>query len=139
MKKLFLTMTLALATIFASAQFAVLTNVEMPEENASFEMSNLTDNLGVGYVVNDKIMVGAMKNGEDFDLFGRYLVYDMMWASVKMPTEDMTDNMTIGIGYTFNVWKEVYIEPNYYMPMNADDNGDREGMFTLGIAYYFKK
>ena len=65
MKKLFLTMTLVLATMLASAQFMVISTIDQPEEGAEWEMSNITDNMGIGYQLNDKVTVGAVKNGED--------------------------------------------------------------------------
>ena len=33
----------------------------------------------------------------------------------KCPTEDMTDNMKVGLGMSFSVWNNVYLEPNYSM------------------------
>ena len=46
---MFLTMTLAFVSMFASAQFMVITTIDQPEENAEWEMSNFTDNLGIGF------------------------------------------------------------------------------------------
>ena len=136
MKKLFLTMTLAFATMLASAQFMVITTIEQPEEDAEWEMSNITDNMGIGYQLNDKITIGAVKNGEDYDLWGRY---QMKWCylSVQAPTEDAADNMAVGVGYSLNVWNSLYIEPNYSMSVNEDAEGNRDGAFKLGIAYKF--
>ena len=52
-----------------------------------------------------------------------------------MPTEEMSENMNVGAGYSYNVWNKLYIEPNYSMPMKEDENGEREGKLVLGIAY----
>ena len=134
MKKMFLTMTLAFVSIFASAQFMVITTIDQPEENAEWEMSNFTDNLGIGYQLNDKITIGAIKNGEDYDLWGRYQL-KMGYLSVQAPTEEMTDNLNIGVGYSLKVWDKLYVEPNYSMPLKEDAEGNREGAFKLGIAY----
>ena len=41
-------MALALTTIFASAQFMVVTTMTQPAEGEKWEMSNITDNIGVG-------------------------------------------------------------------------------------------
>ena len=60
-----------------------------------------------------------------------------MWATVQMPTEEATDNMTVGVGYSFNVWNALYLEPSYTMPVNEDDAGDREGKLNFGLAYRF--
>ena len=136
MKKLFLTMTLALSTIFASAQFMVVTTIDMPEDDAEWEMSNITDNIGIGYQLNDKITIGAVKNGEDYDLFGRYQL-KMGYVSVQAPTEDMADNLKLGVGYSLHVWNSLYIEPNYSMPLKENEDGNREGEFKLGIGYRF--
>jgi len=136
MKKMFLTMVLAFATIVSSAQFMVVTTIDQPEEGAEWEMSNVTDNIGIGYMLNNGLTIGAVKNGEDFDLWARY---NIKWGyvSMQMPTEDMVDNINVGIGYPFKVWDELYVEPNYSMPVQEDANGEREGKFKLGISYKF--
>ena len=131
---MFLTMTLAFVSMFASAQFMVITTIDQPEENAEWEMSNFTDNLGIGYQLNDKITIGAIKNGEDYDLWGRYQL-KMGYLSVQAPTEEMADNLNVGVGYSLRVWDNLYVEPNYSMPLKEDAEGNREGAFKLGIAY----
>ena len=134
MKKMFLTMTLAFVTMFASAQIMVVTTVEQPADDAEWEMSNFTDNLGIGYQLNEKITVGAVRSGEDYDLWGRYQL-KMVYLSVQAPTEEMTDNLNVGVGYSLKVWNSVYVEPSYSMPLKEDAEGNREGAFKLGIAY----
>ena len=131
---MFLTMALAFVTIVSSAQFMVVTTIDQPEEDAEWEMSNFTDNLGIGYQLNDKITIGAIKNGEDYDLWGRYQL-KMGYLSVQAPTEEMTDNLKVGIGYSLKIWNELYIEPNYSMPVKEDAEGNREGEFKVGISY----
>jgi hypothetical protein len=134
MNKLFLTMTLALVTMFASAQIMVVTTVEQPADDAEWEMSNFTDNLGIGYQLNEKITIGAVKNGEDYDLWGRYQL-KMGYLSVQAPMEEMTDNLNVGVGYSLKVWNSLYVEPSYSMPLKEDGEGNREGALKLGIAY----
>ncbi len=134
MNKLFLTMTLALVTMFASAQVMVITTVEQPADDAEWEMSNFTDNLGIGYQLNEKVTIGAVKNGEDYDLWGRYQL-QMGYLSVQAPSEEMADNLNIGVGYSLEVWNGLYVEPSYSMPLKEDGEGNREGAFKLGIAY----
>jgi len=134
MKKTLLTTIMAFAGLFASAQFSVVSSINMPEEGGEWGMNNITDNMGVGYQVNDKIMVGAMKNGEEYDLFGRYYIKDM-YISLQAPKEEMSDNMKVGIGYSYNVWKSLYFEPSYTMPMKEDANGEKEGKLMIGLSY----
>ena len=134
MKKMFLTMTLALVTMFASAQIMVITTVEQPADDAEWGMSNFTDNLGIGYQLNEKITVGAVRNGEDYDLWGRYQL-KTVYLSVQAPTEEMTDNLNVGVGYSLKVWNSLYVEPSYSMPLKEDGEGNREGALKLGIAY----
>ena len=134
MNKLFLTMTLALVTMFASAQIMVITTVEQPADDAEWEMSNFTDNLGIGYQLNEKVTIGAVKNGEDYDLWGRYQL-KMGYLSVQAPSEEITDNLNIGVGYSLQVWNSLYVEPSYSMPLKEDGEGNREGAFKLGVAY----
>ena len=144
MKNLFLTLALGFATLFASAQnFMVVTNYNAPEDGAEWEMSSLTDNMGIGYVINDTWTVGLVKAGEDslgdanYDLWGRYNWSEEIYVSVQAPTEEMMDNLTVGLGYSFNAWKGLYVEPNYSMGLKEDENGEREGTFKLGLAYRF--
>ena len=131
---MFLTMVLAFVTIVSSAQFMVVTTIDQPEENAEWEMSNITDNLGIGYQFENGITIGAVKNGEDYDLWGRYQL-KMGYLSVQAPTEEMTDNLKVGVGYSLKIWNELYIEPNYSMPVKEDAEGNREGEFKVGISY----
>ena len=135
MKKLFLTYILAFTTLVASAQFMVVTTVDMPEENESWGMENFTDNLGIGYEVNDKIIIGAVKNGEDYDLWGRYIINNM-YISMQS-SMDSTDNMRVGVGYSVDLGKKLYLEPNYSMRIKENDEGERNGEFKLGVAYKF--
>ena len=144
MKKLILTMAVvAFTTLFASAQFMVVTSYNAPEDGAEWEMTSLTDNMGIGYAVNDAWTVGLMSAGEDslgdasYDLWGRYNWNANVYVSVQAPTEEMMDNLTVGIGYSYNVWKGLNVEPNYSMGLKEDEEGEREGSFNLGLSYKF--
>ena len=144
MKKLILTMAVvAFTTLFASAQFMVVTTYNAPEDGAEWEMTSLTDNMGIGYAVNDTWTVGVIKAGEDslgdasYDLWGRYNWNKNVYVSVQAPTEEMMDNLTLGLGYSWNVWKGLNVEPNYSMGLKEDENGEREGSFNLGLSYRF--
>ena len=105
----------------------------------------ITANLGLGYMVNDMFTVGLTMNpevaGEDrtYNLFARYNIAQVegAYASLEMPTEDGSDDMRIGVGFAFNVWNGLHLEPNYTMPTSEDDNGDREGTFNFGVSYRF--
>ena len=134
---MFLTMALAFVTMFASAQFMVVSNLTQPADDEQWGVSNFTDNIGIGYQLNDKITIGTVKNGEDYDLWGRYKI-NFLYISVQAPTDStMMDNMNIGVGYSLKVWKDLYVEPNYSMPLNEDAEGNREGTLKLGVAYRF--
>ena len=128
MKKTILTTMIALFCLSASAQFSVMSNVTMPEEGASWSMDNFTSNLGVGYQLNDDVMVGLQQNGDDYDFMGRYSLKDNLYLSVQMPTEDAADNMTLGMGMSVKVWNDLYVEPNY-------TRKDDEGSFNIGLSY----
>ena len=144
MKKLILTMAVvAFTALFASAQFMVVTTYNAPEDGAEWEMTSLTDNMGIGYAVNDAWTVGLIKAGEDslgdasYDLWGRYNWNENVYVSVQAPTEEMMDNLTVGLGYSWNVWKGLNVEPNYSMGLKEDEEGEREGSFNLGLSYKF--
>ena len=132
MKKMFLMASLIFAANLCSAQFMAVTTINTPEDNTEWEMSNITDNIGIGYMWKDNVVVGLVKNGEEYDLWGRYYFSDC-YAVVQAPTEEATDNLTFGVGYSFKVWKDLYIDPNYMMSTKEDSDGE----FKLGISYKF--
>ena len=137
MNKLFLTMLFAFSTMIASAQFVGLTTLNEGTDSTW----NVTDKIGVGYVVNEKLMVAATMDGEDaYELLGRYDIYNGVWATCiynheKDSEAEMKDKMELGVGYSFNVWNKLYVDPYYVMPMKEDAEGNREGEFRLGISY----
>jgi len=143
MTKLFLTMTLAFSTMIASAQYSVLTTITSVEDEAGESTYNLTDKIGVGYQVNEDLMVGLTMDGEDkYDLLARYDLHHGIWATCVYNYEadaedELMDRMDIGLGYSLKLWKDLYIDPNYTMPAKADENGDREGSLNLSVSYKF--
>ena len=141
MTKLFLTMTLALCTMVASAQYSVLTTVTSVEE-ADETTYNVTDKLGVGYQVNEKLLVGLTLDGEDkYELLGRYSLMNGIWGTCVYNHDDsdaeLMDRVDLGLGYSFKVWNNLYVDPNYTMPAKADANGEREGTLNLSVSYKF--
>jgi len=160
MKNLFLTAVLAMSTLVASAQFMVVTTYDGDQEET---MDMLTANLGFGYQVMDGITVGVVRSSDSimavaetapgagdavaagiddgYELFLRYDLGNYMegaYATLQAPTEEMSDNMKIGVGFSFNVWNALYLEPNYTMPVSEDKiTGDREGTFNIGMGYRF--
>ena len=142
MNKLFLTMTLAFCTMIASAQYSVLTTVTSVEDEAGETTYNATDKLGLGYQVNEKLMVGLTMDGEDkYELLGRYSLMNGIWGTCVYNHDDsdaeLMDRVDLGLGYSFKVWNNLYVDPNYTMPAKADANGDREGTLNLGVSYKF--
>ena len=141
MKKIFLTSAIAFATLFASAQnFMVVSTYDGDQEET---MDMLTQNVGFGYAVNETWTLGLMQNGEDvdgetiYDLWARYNMKNDLYLSLQAPQEETMDNLTVGLGYSFNVWKGLNVEPNYSMGLKEDEAGDREGTFNLGLSYKF--
>ena len=143
MNKLFLTMTLAFCTMIASAQYSVLTTVTSVEDEAGESTYNITDKLGVGYQMNEKLMIGITMDGEDkYELLGRYSLMNGIWGTCAYSYEsdseaELMDKVNLGVGYSFNVWNNLYIDPNYAMPAKADENGEREGTLNLSVSYKF--
>ena len=137
-------MAVAFSTLIASAQFTVVTSYVAPEDGVEWEMSSLTDNLGVGYSLNGgQYIVGLVKAGTDsldeatYDLWGRYNLKNSLYVSVQAPMEEMMENLTVGIGYSYAAWKGLCIEPNYSMGLKEDEDGEREGSFNIGLSYKF--
>ena len=123
MKKLFLTAVVALFTLASSAQFMIVTTYDSDQEET---MDMLTQNLGFGYAINDTWTLGLMQNGEDvdgetiYDVWARYNMKNDLYVSLQAPQEEMMDNLTLGLGYSFNVWKGLAVEPNYTMGLKED-------------------
>jgi len=162
MNKLFLTMLFAFSTIIASAQWSILTTVNKVEGIDAVEPNacevydgdvcpttetddswNITDKIGIGYQVNEKLMIGVTKDGdEDYELLGRYDIHEGLWATciynyAEDSEEEMTDKLDLGLGYSFNVWKNLYVDPYFVMPVKENEDGEREGSFNLGLSYKF--
>jgi hypothetical protein len=139
MNKLFLTMTLAFCTTIASAQYLALTTISETSDSTW----SVTEKLGVGYEVNDKLMVGLTMDGEDkYELLGRYMLMDGVWGTLVYNYDadseaELIDKMELGLGYSLKVWDKLYINPNYTMPAKADEDGEREGAFNLSVSYKF--
>ena len=141
MKKVFLTMTLAFCTMIASAQYSVLTTVTSVEDEAGETTYNVTDKLGVGYQMNEKLMVGLTMDGEDkYELIGRYALMNGIWGTCAYSYDadseaELMDKVNVGVGYSFKVWNYLYVDPNYTMPLKEDEAGEREGTLNISISY----
>ena len=140
MNKLFLTIALAFSTMIASAQFSILTTAT---ENADSAWS-ITEKIGVGYQINDCMMVGLTMDGEDkYELLGRYnILTPGLWATCVYNydadnEDELKDKLELGLGYSFKVWDKLYVDPNYTMPLKEDEAGEREGSFNLSVSYKF--
>ena len=143
MNKLFLTMILAFGTMIASAQYSALTTVTSVEDEAGETTYNATDKLGVGYQVNEKLMVGITMDGEDkYELLGRYSLMNGIWGTCTYSYDtdseaELMDKVNVGVGYSWNVWKGLNIDPNYTVPLKEDEAGEREGSLNLSVSYKF--
>ena len=144
MNKLFLTMALAFLTTIASAQYSIMTTITSMEDEAGETTYNATDKIGVGYALNDCATVGITMDGEEkFEVLARYVVHKSgLWATCvynyaadDFQETEVMDKMELGLGYSFNVWDKLYVDPNYTMPVREDANGEREGTLNLSISY----
>ena len=139
MNKLFLTMLFAFSTMFASAQFVALTTFSEGTDSTW----NATDMIGIGYQVNEKLMVGVTMDGEDkYELLGRYDIHEGLWATCiynyeKDSEAELKDKLDLGVGYSYNIWRKLYIDPSYVVSLKEDEDGEREGEFRLGVSYKF--
>jgi len=140
MKKILFTIITIFTTLAASAQFSAMTTLLIHEENSELNMEGMTDNIkdniGIGYEINENIKIGAVKNGEDFELFTRYYI-ENIYVSLQVPTDDMYEDMKWGFGYSYNIWDNLYIEPNYSISTKEDENGEINGDIAIGISYKF--
>jgi|TARA_R110000823_G_scaffold192199_1_gene323874 hypothetical protein len=128
MKKTILTTVIALFCFSASAQLRVMSNIDQPAESESWAVENFTNNIGVGYDLSDRVMIGVQQNGDDYDFIGRYNLTSNLYLSAQMPTEDAVENITMGVGFSMRIWNSLYVEPNY-------TNKGEEGSFNVGLSY----
>ena len=139
MNKLFLTIALAFCTMIASAQYSALTTISETSDSTW----SVTEKLGVGYQVNEKLMVGLTMDGEDkYELLARYDLHHGLWATCVYNYEadaegELMDKMDVGVGYSIKVWNNLYFDPNYTLSLKEDEAGDREGAFNLSVSYKF--
>ena len=151
MKKMLLTAAVVFSTLIASAQFMITADLDLED----FDAENITEttNFGFGYTLNDTWTVGAMMiaegvhegeseeehanhEDEDMRLFVRYNMGDI-YLTANTTTEDFSDNLRVGAGYSFAAFGSFYLEPNYTMDLSSDDTDERNGSFKLGLAYRF--
>ena len=140
MKKMLFTAVFALIGFMASAQIMITADIDF--SNDDFEASEVTDftDFGVGYSINDTWTVGALipaGDDEDFRVFSRYNWNESVYITANTSTEDISDNLRVGAGYSFAVYNSFYLEPNYTLDLQADDNDERNGRLNLGLAYRF--
>ena len=139
MTKLFLTIALAFSTMIASAQFSALTTISETTDSTW----SVTDKLGVGYQLNEKLMLGITMDGEDkYELLARYDLHHGLWATCVYnyeaeAEEKLMDKMDVGVGYSIKVWNNLYFDPNYTLSLKEDEAGEREGAFNLSVSYKF--
>ena len=101
----------------------------------------LTMLLALGYDVNEKLMLGIAMDGDDkYEVIGRYTLAPNCWAYGSYDTEgegEFIDRLDLGVGYSYNVWNNFYIEPNYTVSMEKNDEDEYEGKLNLGLSYKF--
>ena len=127
MKKTIFTTIVALFCLSASAQISVMSSINAPEEDETWGVENFTNNIAVGYQLNDDIMVGIQESGDDYDVIARYSLGSSLYVSAKMPTEDSADNLVLGVGFSIKVIDNLYIEPTY--------TREDEGTYGVGLSY----
>ena len=139
--------TLMFVTITANAQWMVTTTINKVTTIAGEDLKpgevydldvcpgtktnsiNITDKLGIGYQLDDNFVVGIIKTG---DLFVRYILNDKLFAVCEYnylhSTDDkVSEHIVWGIGYSFPLSNNFYLEPNYTKA--------EEGSFNLSISY----
>ena len=139
--------TLMFVTITANAQWIVTTTINKVTTIAGEDLKpgevydldvcpgtktssiNVIDKLGIGYQLDDNFVVGIIKTG---DLFVRYILNDKLFAICEYnylhSTDDkISDHIVWGIGYSFPLPNNFYLEPNY--------TKSEEGSFNLSISY----
>jgi len=109
---------------------------------------NITNKLGIGYIVQDKIIIGISRAGKDeadewnYDVFARYNLSNTtladLWITCQYnylhsQDDEYTDHIDLGLMYSFEVWKSFYLEPNYTKSMKDGE----KGQFNIALSYLF--
>ena len=55
----------------------------------------------------------------------------------KYSEDELMDKVDVGVGYSFKVWNNLYIDPNYTMPAKKNEADEREGTLNLSVSYKF--
>ena len=130
MKNFFSTLLLTCSTILLSAQISIISEVNIPEDGDEWGMSNFTNELGIGYEINDNILIGIKKDSIDYLMIGRYNINSNLYISLETSEEFNVDNLVYGIGYSVKLWNNLYIQPEYIIK-------EDEGEVKIGMAYKF--
>lgn len=137
MKKMLFTTAFALIGFMASAQFMATLDIDT-ENFDSDDLDSVTETIGFGYFINDAFVVGLSGlTSDDISLFGRYYYNENIYVLASTITDDISDNLRLGVGYSFAAYGNFFVEPNYSFLAQENDNNDRAGKFNLGLAYRF--
>ena len=130
MRKILSTLVLGCSTLLLSAQISLMSDINSPEEGDNWNISNFTNNIGIGYQIDDNIMIGVKKVSSEYLMVGRYNLNSNLYISLETTDEFDVDNLVYGVGYSIKVWNNLYIQPEYIIR-------DDEGEVKIGMAYRF--
>lgn len=130
MRKILSTLVLGCSTLLLSAQISLMSDINSPEEGDNWNISNFTNNIGIGYQIDDNIMIGVKKDSSEYLMVGRYNLNSNLYISLETTDEFDVDNLVYGVGYSIKVWNNLYIQPEYIIR-------DDEGEVKIGMAYRF--
>ena len=86
-------------------------------------------------------MLGVAMDGEDkYEVIGRYHFANNCWAYGSFDTEgegEYVDRLDLGVGYSFKVIDNLFVEPNYTMSMKKNDEDEYDGKLNLSLSYKF--
>jgi len=166
MKRILLTLALGLGLLTAQAQWIAVTTINkvttiageniQPGEVYDLDVCpgteryhiNITDKLGVGYKIQDKVIVGITRSGKNkndeynYDVFARYNIRNTLLVDIWVVCEynylhssddKYTDHIDLGLLYSIEVWNGFHLEPNY---TKSTKEGE-EGQFNIALSYIF--
>ena len=90
-----------------------------------------------------KLRKGTTKVAPFFYIYVfRYSLMNGIWGACMYSYDadseaELMDKVNVGVGYSWNVWKGLSVDPNYTMPAKADEAGEREGSLNLSVSYKF--
>ena len=141
MKKVFLTAVVALSSLAMSAQSILITTELAEDAEGSYSFESLTNNIGIGYEVMDKITIGiSMKDATMNTAAVDAVAADSAAGIVAVDAVDAIEDGTIVS--EMQIFARYAVSDDLFVQMMAPMSSDIEGvnandLMRVGVGYKF--